>query len=143
MNQDSIRLLNECHMGAHMAVSAIDAIMEDVQSGAMREHLDACLKLHEKLEQESATALKRAGEDVKSPNSMMQKMAQIKSGMRMAIRPSDSKAAALVTDGCHVGTKMLAKRMNRSREADVQSREIARRLIGVEDRTVSGLRPYL
>ena len=143
MNSDSIRLLNECHMGAQMAVSAIDAIMNDVQSGAMREHLNDCLRIHESLEKESAAILARAGQKAKTPGAMARKMAQIKSEMRMAVRPTDSKAASLMINGCHTGTKMLAKQLNRRTAADVQSREIARRLIGVEDKTVTGLRPYL
>jgi len=143
MNNDSIRLLNECHCGAQMAVSSIDAIMEDVQSSAMRQHLADCLKVHESLEKEAATLLNRAGEKPKTPGTMARKMAQIKSDMRMGIRPTDSKAATLMIDGCHTGTKMLAKQLNRRSSADVQAREIARRLIGAEDRTVTGLRPYL
>ncbi|MBQ6798247.1 MAG: hypothetical protein IJP11_03330 [Oscillospiraceae bacterium] len=143
MNQDSIRLLNECHYGAQMAVSAIDAIMEDVESNAMREHLETCLHLHETVEKDAAAALNRAGIRAKTPGMMTRKMAQVKSDMRMAVHPTDSKAAALMTDGCNSGTKMLAKQLNRRSNADVQAREIARRLIGIEDRTVTGLRPYL
>ena len=143
MNRDSIRLLQECHYGAQMAVSGIDAIMEDVQSNAMREHLETCLRLHETVRKDAAEILNRAGQKAKTPSPMTRKMAQMRSDMRMSVHPTDSKAAVLMTDGCHTGTKMLAKQLNRRSAADVQARELTRRLIGIEDRTVVGLRPYL
>lgn len=143
MNQDSLRLLNECHYGAQMAVSAIDAILEDVRDPAMREHLESCLALHESVEKDAAAILSRAGEKAKTPGPMTRRMAQVRSDMRMSVHPTDSKAALLMTAGCHTGTKMLVRQLNRRPAADVQAREIARRLIGIEDRTVVGLRPYL
>ena len=55
----------------------------------------------------------------------------------------DSTAAALMSDGCHMGTKTLARQLNRLGEADVQARDITRRLIGIEDKLSGSLRPYL
>ena len=42
-----------------------------------------------------------------------------------------------------MGTQLLAKRLNRLPCADVQSRDAARRLIGIEDALTGSMRPYL
>ena len=143
MRQDSIRLLNECHYGASMAVSAINAVLDNVQDSQLRLKLEESRTLHEALGQEAAGILRRAGLEGREPGPVTRGMAQMKTNLRMALRPADSTAATLVSDGCHVGTKTLARQLNRLSGADVQARDITRRLIGIEDQLTGGLRPYL
>ena len=143
MGHDSICLLHECHYGASMAVSAIDAVMDSVHDSQLRLRLEESRSLHEALGQEAAGILRRAGLDGREPGPMTRSMAQMKTNLRMALHPADSTAAALISDGCHMGTKTLARQLNRLGEADVQSRDITRRLIGIEDKLSGSLRPYL
>ena len=74
---------------------------------------------------------------------MLRKMAQARTSVRMRLHPTDSTAAVLLSNGCHMGTQLLAKRLNRLPCADVQSRDAARRLIGIEDALTGSMRPYL
>ena len=143
MGHDSIRLLHECHYGASMAVSAIDAVLDSVHDSQLRLRLEESRSLHEALGQEAASILRRQGLEGRTPGPVTRGMAQMKTNLRMALRPLDSTAAALMSDGCHMGTKTLARQLNRLGEADVQARDITRRLIGIEDKLSGSLRPYL
>ena len=143
MKKDSIKLLNECHYGIAMAISSIDTLADTVQDSRLREQLDDSRKLHEVLGRETAGLLQRMGQEPPVPGFMAKSMAKLQTNARMTFRPSDSTAAALLSDGCHVGIKTIAKQLNRRTEADVQAREMARRVIGLEDKLSVEMRPYL
>jgi hypothetical protein len=56
---------------------------------------------------------------------------------------SDRTVAGLMTDGCDTGIKSLTRYLNEYKGADGASRSTARRLIGIEEDLLCGLRPYL
>ena len=51
--------------------------------------------------------------------------------------------AGLMTDGCGMGVKSLNKYLNQYRAADETSKDIAKRLIALEDRLAVEIRRYL
>jgi hypothetical protein len=48
-----------------------------------------------------------------------------------------------MTDGCDMGIKSLNKYLNQYKRADADSKEIAERVIKIEDSLEQGLRSYL
>ena len=143
MQDDTVRLLNECHFGAKMAVTAIDTVLQSVQDPELRGRLQCSRSDHEVLVQETGRILEKSGRDARDPSPMLRKMARARTSVRMRLHPTDSTAAVLLSNGCHMGTQLLAKRLNRLPCADVQSRDAARRLIGIEDALTGSMRPYL
>ncbi len=143
MKNDSIRLLNECHFGIQMAVTSIDSVLDNVKDTDLRERLENSRRLHEALGREADGILSRFGTEGRNPGAMTKGMALLKTNLCMAVKPSDSTAASLMSDGCHMGVKLLARQLNRLGSADVQSRDVTRRLIGIEDQLANGLRAYL
>ena len=61
----------------------------------------------------------------------------------MAADDSDATAADLLTAGCDMGTKSLSKYLNQYKAADEKSKDIAKRLIKIEEDLRSDLRQYL
>lgn len=140
---DTIRLLRECDAGVKMGVSAIDEVLTGVRSGAMRHQLSACRAAHQKLEQEICDQLDRYQDRGKEPNPMAKGMSWLKTNMKLAMEPTDAAVADLMTDGCNMGVKSLSQYLNQYAAADETSRDIARRLIALEDQLSTDLRPYL
>lgn len=66
----------------------------------------------------------------------------MKSGVVTAL-DDDKKIADLVVDGCNMGVKSLHKYINQYPEADEQAKQIARRLVNIEERLSVDLRNYL
>ncbi len=143
MKNETVYLLNQCHLGAQMAVESIDSVIGRVHSRELQSHLQDSRSLHAKLKKETADLLQKMGQEAKQPGMMAEKMAQFKTDLQLTIRPGDATVAALMMDGCHMGIKSLAKQLNRHMTADIQSREITRRMIGIEDQMANGLRAYL
>ena len=143
MKNETAYLLNQCHLGAQMAVGSIDSVIGRVRDRELRDHLQDSRSIHAKLEKETADLLQKMGKEPKKPGMIAEKMAQMKTDVQLAMYPGDAAVAALMMDGCHMGIKTLARQLNRHMTADIQSREITRRMIGAEDQMANGLRPYL
>jgi hypothetical protein len=56
---------------------------------------------------------------------------------------SDHTIADLITDGCDMGLKSLSKYLNQYKAADEKSKDIAKRLIELEERLGKDIRGYL
>ena len=143
IEQDTIRLLRECDAGIKMGVSAIDEVMDYAEDSNMRAMLSRCKTEHEKLKEELQAALDRFHDEGKSPNPMAKAMSTAKTNMEMMMNPTDSTLADLITDGCNMGVKSLAKYLNEYKAADESAKDLCKRLIAIEEQLARDLRGYL
>ena len=56
---------------------------------------------------------------------------------------TDATVADLITDGCNMGVKSLSRYLNQYKAADEQSKNIAKRLIQLEEGLSVNMRSYL
>ena len=143
IEQDTIKLLRECDAGVKMGVSSIDDVLGQVRSGALKQYLTEREKKHEKLEDEIQTLLEKYHDDGKEPNPIAKGMSWIKTNMKMGIDDSDQTIADLMTDGCNMGVKSLNRYLNQYKAADEASRDIAKRLIDLEEQLAVDIRKFL
>ena len=143
VEQDTIRLLRECDAGIKMGVASIDDVLDDVHADSMRRCLSDCKSAHEKLGDEIQALLERYHDDGKEPNPMAKGMSWVKTNMKLAMNRSDAAIADLMTDGCNMGVKSLSKFLNQYEAADETSKNITKRLIGLEEQLAVDLRRFL
>ena len=143
IEQDTIKLLRECDAGVKMGISSIDDVLRYTQGDGLRCCLSSCMSRHEQLAKEIEHSLDRFHDDGKEPNPMAKGMSWIKTNAKLAMDPSDAAIADLMTDGCNMGIKSLHKYLNQYKAADEGSKEIAKRLIGLEEKLTSDLRGFL
>jgi len=143
IEQDTIRLLRECDAGVKMGVSSIDEVLEYVRSDRLKNYLRECKIAHEKLETEIEAGLDRFGDDGKDPNPIAKGMSWIKTNMKLMMEESDRTVADLITDGCDMGVKSLSKYLNQYKAADENSKDIAKRLIALEENLGKEIRTFL
>ena len=143
VEQDTIRLLRECDAGIKMGVASIDDVLDDIHANPMRQCLSDCKSAHEKLGDEIQTLLDRYQDDGKEPNPMAKSMSWLKTNMKLAMNRSDAVIADLMTDGCNMGVKSLSKFLNQYEAADETSKDITKRLIGLEEQLAVDLRRFL
>lgn len=143
IEQDTIRLLRECDAGIQMGVSAIDDVLERVQAPDMYRRLSACKRAHESLKTEINVMLADCHDDGKAPNPLAQGMSWLKTNAAMAMNGSDQTIASLMTDGCNMGVKSLGRYLNQYKAASEDSKDITKRLIGLEQKLSDDLREYL
>ncbi len=143
IEQDTIKLLRECDAGVKMGVSSIDDVLNAVHSKELKEYLTRCRNEHVTLNDEVQTALERFHDDGKDPNPIAKGMSWIKTNVKLAANESDETIADLMTDGCNMGVKSLNKYLNEYEAADESAKDIAKRLINLEEKLAVDIRKYL
>jgi hypothetical protein len=63
--------------------------------------------------------------------------------MKLVMNESDETIADLITDGCNMGIKSLNKYLNQYKAADEKTKDIAKRLINLEEKLAIDIRCYL
>ena len=143
VQQDTVELLKECNAGIKMGVASIDQVVEQVTDKKLAAILSDAKSDHEKLGRETLDQLVRMGETGKEPNPMAKGMSWVKTGMKLMTEPTDAAAASLIVDGCDMGVKSLSRYLNQYEQADQGAKDIARRLIRLEEDLENSLKPYL
>jgi hypothetical protein len=142
-NQDTILLLKECDAGSKMAVSSIDDIIGQVHDNNLKAILEKSKRHHTKLGNDIHSLLNQYDTEDKDPNPMAKGMSWIKTNVKLAMDESDATIADLMTDGCGMGVKSLNKYLNQYEAADEHSKDIAKRLINLEEQLAIDIRQYL
>ena len=70
-------------------------------------------------------------------------MSWIKTNVKLAMDESQKTVAGLMTDGCNIGVKSLNKYLNQYKAADEKTKDIAKRLIKIEERLAIDIRCFL
>lgn len=143
VESDTIKLLRECDAGVKMGISSINDVIKDVDNTAFYNCLDKCKVEHEKLDREIKELLGKYHDSGKKPAIMAKSMSFIKTKMKMMVNNSDKTIADLMTDGCNMGVKSLNKYLNKYEAADEVSKDIAKRLINLEEELAIDIRKYL
>ena len=143
IESDTIKLLRECDAGIKMGVSSIDDVLPHVKSDTLYNTLNTCKNEHEKLEHETNELLNGYQDKGKNPNPMAKGMSWIKTNVMLAMKDSDATISDLMTDGCNMGVKSLSEYLNKYAAADEKSKDIAKRLIALEETLAKDIRGYL
>lgn len=143
VEQDTVKLLRECDAGVKMGVSSIEDVLDFVKDQRLKQLLTTCKNEHEKLEAEIRGQLERYHDDGKEPNPMAKGMSWMKTNVKLSLDTSDATIADLMTDGCNMGVKSLNKYLNQYEAADERSKDIAKRLVHLEQQLAEDVRSYL
>ena len=143
VEQDTVKLLRECDAGIKMGVSSIEDVADHVKDKTFREKLVRCKQAHEKLRQEIDQLLQAYHDEGKDPSPVAKGMSWMKTEWKLNRDDSDKTVADLMTDGCNMGVKSLAKYLNQYKAADEVSKDIAKRLIRLEADLAVEIRTYL
>ena len=143
IEQDTIKLLRECDAGVKMGVSAIEDVLGYVHDGELEQKLQTSRREHVALAGRIEAELNRFRDVGKDPNPIAEKMSWIKTNAELMMNGTDRTVASLMTDGCNMGVKSLNRYLNEYKAADEQSKDIAKRLIHLEEQLTGDMRAYL
>lgn len=142
---DTIKLLRECDAGIKMGVTSIDEVLFKVDNQNMQKDLKKAMDEHERLGEKAASLLHQYQDEGKDPSPMAKSMSWVKSNVMMAMDQGghEQTVAELITDGCNMGIKSLSSYLNEYKAADEQSKDIAKKLITIEEHLADNMRGYL
>ena len=134
IEQDTIKLLRECDAGIKMGVSSIEDVIGYVEDDKLEDTLAESKNKHIILQDEIQEQLNRFHDDGKDPSVMAKSMSWMKTNMKLVMEESDHTIADLMTDGCNMGVKSLSRYLNQYEAASEESKDIAKRLINLEEK---------
>lgn len=143
IENDTVNLLKECNAGIKMGVSSIDEVLPKVQDKKLREMLEQCRRKHGELGDDTHALLNRYGDSGKEPHPMAKAMSWLKTNVKLSVDATDEAVAGVMTDGCNMGVKSLNRYLNEYKAADERSKDIAKRLINLEQTLVNDMQAYL
>ena len=143
MKKDTTRLLRECAAGAKMGEHSLALAIEKTKAGELRSTLENSAETHAVLGDEARKMLYSARQSDKQPNPISTLMSDAKIKAACAISPTPKTVASLMTDGCNMGAKSLAKALTKYPEASPEARFLCQRLITAEDNLRDRLRKHL
>lgn len=140
---DTVDLLKECDSGIKMGIDAINNVLDYVRSEKLRKLLIECKREHQNLKAESEKLLDCFGSSGKPPSPIGDKMVKMKTKFELSLEPNDENIADMITDGCNMGIKSLNKFLNRYKSANIESKDITKRLISSEQSLVTDISCFL
>ena len=143
IEQDTIKLLRECDAGTKMGITSIVEVLAHVKDEDFQKKLTVCKEEHEKLQTEIDRLLEKYHDEGKNPNPIAKSMSWMKTNMKLSMEDCDATVADLMTDGCNMGVKSLNRYLNQYKAADEVSKDIAKRLINLEEQLAIDIRRYL
>lgn len=143
IESDTIKLLRECDAGIKMGVASIDEVLNYVHDQTLGKYLADCKDEHDKLKAEVQALLDQYQDDGKEPSPMAKSMSWMKTNVKLVMDESDETIADLMTDGCNMGVKSLNRYLNQYKAADEETKDIAKRLIHLEEKLVDDIRCFL
>ena len=143
VHEDTISLLRECSAGIKMGTASIDEVLESAEDRKLKEILSSSKDEHNRLGEETEKLLESYGRCDKEPKSLAQGTTRTHSNGLMAVDAGDHTIADLITDGCNMGVKSLSRYLNQYAAADEHSKDIAKKLISMEEGLAVRMRDYL
>ena len=140
---DTVKLLKECNAGIKMGVSSISRVMPHVRNAELKTSLNKCKDEHAELGDKTHKMLLAYKAETKEPHAMARMMSDMKIRGKLMMNNSEKTVADLMTDGCNMGVKSLNKYLNEYKAADEISKDIAKKLINLEERLAVDIRDYL
>lgn len=143
MQEDTIKLLQECGKGCKMAINSMKQVEEYVAGDKLRGLISDAIRRHEEYEAESTKLLEESGNQEKQPNLMVTAFSWFTTEMKMTIKKEDAEMAKIMMDGCHMGIEALSKKLNEYTGASKGSRTLAERIIKDEEEFMQQMKPFL
>ena len=116
---------------------------EKQPGGPLQKRLLDSKRQHEQLAAQAEDRLRRQGKEPKRADPAARAMSYLKTQAMLSMKPGDATTADLISTGCSMGIKSLARYCNQYPTADEDARSLAQSLIRLEDQLVKDMRPYL
>ena len=123
--------------------AVIESFFASIKKEDFRKKLTKCREEHQDLQIKILQELEKYQDDGKNPNPIVKGMSWMKTNMKLTMEDSDATIADLMTDGCNMGVKSLNRYLNQYKAADEVSKDMAKRLINLEEKLAVDIRQYL
>ena len=143
MISDTTYLLKECNAGCRMATNSLEQVIPHVEDQKLCDLLHKYDLKHREIKEGCDVLLGKIGEEKNEPHPLARAFAWMGTEMKLSFRDDGSAVAGMMMDGCSMGIKSLSRYLNQYSEASQESRDLARKLIRMEEDFLVELGHYI
>lgn len=143
MNNDTISLLDQCCLGSRMAIDSIDQLLEHCRNNELSSLLSDYKSEHEHIRDKTRDRLLEANEKASKPTLVASAMSYISSEMKMNMKGDSTQIAKIMMDGCNMGIQTIGETLSRYKDADEESKQLAKKLIQCEEEFSKKMQKFL
>lgn len=140
---ENIEMLNYIYQNAEMGKVTIEQILKEVEDLEFRDVLKEQLKDYEYIIEKSDSLLSDEGKLPKGINSMPKIMSYFKIKLDMIKDDTSSHIAEMMMEGSNMGITEITKNLNKYENVDNEIKDLASRLLKIEQDNIEKLKPYL
>lgn len=141
--EDTKLLLQECDAGIKMAISNLDEVLDVIENKNFKEISIHYKEDHESLKKEVDQLLKKYQVEEKEASLMAKGMSWMKMNFKIAMDQEDTTIASLLFQGCAMGVETLYHYLHHYHEASKDVKDIALKLIKIEEDFGEQIKQYL
>lgn len=143
MENDTIKLLEECSSGCKIALNSMKQLQRNITNPHFRRLVDDYIGKHANLENEANALLGQQGRSEKAPSLGTTLLSWTMSEMKMMMKKGDGQIAKLMIDGCSMGIKTLSQAISQYKNASQPSFSLADCIIKAEEDFLGEVKLYL
>ena len=143
MEEQTIKLLDECSKGCKMGTDSIEQVKDYVTDEDLWNVIEKYDGKYKELDDEIAGLLNEEGRPEQEPGKMASVFSWITTEMKLMIKDDSQQIAKLMMDGCNMGIQSIGKFLNEYEEASSESRSLAKKLLHMDEQLMKELKPFL
>ncbi len=141
--EQNIEFLNYIYQNAQMGIIGIDNIKKEIKDKKMLKVIKEQEKDYQAICTEATKYLNKQDEDEKSIGMMAKMMTLIDAKMKTMTDKSVSNIAKMMIEGTNKGIIEIQEKLNNYEDIDKKTRNLAERLLEVEQKNIEELKKYL
>jgi len=140
---ENIEMLNYIYQNAEMGKTTIEQILKEVEELQFRDVLKEQLKDYEYVVNKCDTLLNESAKLPKGIDTMPKIMSYIKIKLDTLKDDTPSHIAEMIINGSTMGITEITKNLNKYNQVDNSTKDLASRLLKIEQDNIEALKPYL
>lgn len=137
---DSVKLIRNCDLGAKMGIIGINSALHYVTNPKLMDIMEQFKDKHRQFSADMNAMLRKLNGDSIKVNPIMKAMNTMTTKIRISIRPKNEDIAQMMMNSCDKGIRKVADNMIKYKNADQTVKDMAKRLVALEQEYKANLR---
>ena len=137
---DSVKLIRSCETGVKMAIVGINSALHYVTSPKLMDIMENFRDRHREIYGEMSELLRKLNGEDEDVSAMLKAMNRLTTRMRIAVRSENADIAQTMMNSCDKGIRKIADNMIKYKNADPTVKDMAKKLVSLEQEYKSNLR---
>lgn len=143
MNEDSIKLLEECNTGCKMALKSLSQVGSYVMDTELLMLIEKYARKHDVIEVHSSELLIEAGKCDKEPGAMATAFSWITAEVKLLIKDDNHQITSILMNGCNMGIQSISECQHKYPGAEKKIMKLAYELVKCEEDFMKELKAFV